>query len=70
MANAYQKKRNKDRKHAALIKRDPTLREQLYGPSRVDLAKQVETLGTDSLLPDWRAAKTRDTAHKRGHEDG
>jgi hypothetical protein len=32
VTTAYQKRRNKDRKHAALMKRDPSLREQLYGP--------------------------------------
>ena len=53
MANAYQKKRNKDRKHAALIKRDPLLHEKLYG-----------------IRPPEPSAETRDTAHKRGHEDG
>lgn len=31
MATAYQKRRTKDRKHAALMKRDPALREALYG---------------------------------------
>lgn len=76
MTTAYQKRRNKDRKHAALMKRDPGLREQLYGTPRVDLAAQVETLGADSLLPDWkregsppdRKAGSRETAHKERND--
>ena len=30
------------------IRRCPTL------PPKIDLARQVETLGADSLLPDWK----------------
>jgi hypothetical protein len=66
----WKKDRAAGAKHARLIRRKPELREALYGTPRVDLAKQIETLGADSLLPDWRASKTRETAHKEGQNDG
>jgi hypothetical protein len=65
----WKKERASAAKHARLIKRKPELREALYGTPRHDLAAQVGTLGADSLLPDWRAAKTRETA-QRGQKNG
>jgi hypothetical protein len=55
MTTAYQKRRNKDRKHAALIKRDPTLREALYGTGP---------------QPPERKAETRETAQGKDDRNG
>jgi len=64
MKRDWKKDRAKAVRHARLIAKRPELREALYGTPRFDLAKQVEALGADSLLPDRRAAKSRETAQK------
>jgi hypothetical protein len=61
MATAYQKRRNKDRKHAALMKRDPSLREQLYGPP-------IAVEGKREGSPPDRKAGSRETAHKERND--
>jgi hypothetical protein len=53
----WKKDRAKAVRHARLIAKRPELREALYGTPRLDL-------GADSLLPDRRAAKSRETAQK------
>ena len=65
MNKDWKKDRAKAVKHARLMRRKPELREALYGTPRFDLSAQVATLGADSLLPDRRATKTRETAQRK-----
>lgn len=68
MKKDWKKERASAAKHARMMRKKPELREALYGTPRHDLGRQVGTLGADSLLPDWRASKTRETAQEEGSD--
>lgn len=70
MKRDWKKDRAAGAKHARLMAKRPELRAVMYGKPRVDLERQVNTLGADSLLPDWRATETRETAQRKGEGNG
>jgi hypothetical protein len=63
MTVAYQKRRNRDRKHAALMKRDPGLREALYGqPDTSGMAPAMKRIWDKPIEPPDILQQARDRA--------
>ena len=63
MTNVWRRQKGKERRWAALLEREPALREQLYGAGRVQMATGV---GGACGQVDLKAAYERTSVHLLG----